>query len=211
MSLLYDGSVRIFRTFCGSDGNNAYLLVCPETLESIIIDAPLSPEGLLEDAQDTTVVAVLITHRHQDHWEGLPTIKSQIAAPIGMHALDSTDIPFSPDFAIDDRSVVRAGSIQLVVQHTPGHTPGSVCFWHEGHLFTGDTLYSGGPGESRGPEATIEILGSITQKLYTLPDDTLVYPGHGHHSVLAVPKREYSIYRSEYPEVFPSIPAARGD
>jgi len=208
VSLLYDGSIRIYRTFCGSDGNNAYLLVCPDTLESIIIDAPLSPEGLLEDADGTSVKAVLITHRHQDHWEGLNVIKAHTDAPVAVHERDAEGIPFRPDFVLTDGLVVRAGSIGLRTIHTPGHTPGSVCFWVQGHLFTGDTLYSGGPGESWGPEATAEILLSITQNLYTLPDDVLLYPGHGHHSVLAVPKREYAIYRREHPSLFPGIPGS---
>ena len=135
-------------------------------------------------------------------------IKAHTAAPVAVHERDAEDVPFRPDFVLRDGLVVRAGSIGLRTIHTPGHTPGSVCFWFQGHLFTGDTLYSGGPGESRGPEATAEILLSITRNLYTLPDDVLLYPGHGHHSVLGVPKREYAIYRREYPDVFPDIPGS---
>ena len=70
MALIYDKEVRIYRTLCGSDNNNTYLIVCPVTMESIIIDAPLDPGGLLQEARDTQVKLVLITHRHKDHWEG---------------------------------------------------------------------------------------------------------------------------------------------
>ena len=70
MALIYDKEVRIYRTLCGSDNNNAYLIVCPVTMESIIIDAPLDPGGLLQEARDTQVKLVLITHSHKDHWRG---------------------------------------------------------------------------------------------------------------------------------------------
>jgi glyoxylase-like metal-dependent hydrolase (beta-lactamase superfamily II) len=135
MTLLYGGDIRMYRTFCGADGNNAYLLggLCPWlTLESIIIDAPLHPEGVLGDTRDTTVMAVLITHQYEDHWEGLPAIKAHTGAPVGMHERDIAGVPFSPDFTVDDDAVVHADSIKLRIFHTSGHTLGSVCFWFPG-------------------------------------------------------------------------------
>ena len=71
MALIYDKEVKIYRTLCGSDNNNAYLMVCPVTMESVIVDAPLDPGRMLEEARGTQVKMILITHRHRDHWEGL--------------------------------------------------------------------------------------------------------------------------------------------
>ena len=206
MPLFYDKEVRVFRTLCGSDNNNAYLLVCPETGESIIIDAPLGPAELLEEAKGTQVKAILITHRHRDHLEGLKEIIDATKAPVGAHGEDASDMPVFPNVLLKDGDIIRAGTIELKVIHTPGHTPGSVCFLFGKHLFTGDTLYSGGPGESRGQEATHQILSSIREKLYVLPDDTLILPGHGHHSVLSVPKREYRVFAAQYPDLLPPLP-----
>lgn len=206
MSLIYDKEVRIFWTLCGSDNNNAYLLVCPQTGESIIIDAPLGPEKLLEGAEGTHVRAILITHKHRDHVEGLKKITAATGAPVGIHAEDAIDIPATPDFLLKDGEIIRAGTLELKVIHTPGHTPGSVCFLVGKHLFTGDSLYVQWLGESRGAEATRQIISSVTEKLYVLPDDTVILPGHGPGSILGMVKQRYRIIAAEYPQYFPPIP-----
>ncbi|MBI2856198.1 MAG: MBL fold metallo-hydrolase [Chloroflexi bacterium] len=206
MSLLYDKEVRLYRTLCGSDGNNVYLVVCPQTGESIIIDAPLGPGELLEEAKNTQVKAILITHGHRDHLEGLKEITDATGAPVGAHGEDAADMPISPDFLLRDGDVVRAGTIELKVIHTPGHTPGSVCFLIGKILFTGDTLYFQGPGESRGVEATQQIFKSITEKLYVLPDDIVFLPGHGRESILGAAKELYRSFVAQYPDLLPPIP-----
>ena len=206
MSLLYDEEIRVFRTFCGSDGNNAYLIVCPQTGESIIIDAPLGPGELLEEAKGTQVKAILITHRHLDHVEGLKEITDATSAPVWAHGEDAGEMPISPDYLLKDGDIIKAGTIELKVIHTPGHTPGSVCFLAGKHLFTGDTLYIQGPGESRGVEDTQQILKSITERLYALPDDTFFLPGHGQDSILGAAKELYRIFVAQYPDLLPPIP-----
>ena len=115
-------------------------------------------------------------------------------------------MPVTPDILVNDGDTIRAGTVGVRVIHTPGHTPGSVCYLAGNHLFTGDTLYSQGPGESKGVEATQQILTSITQKLLVLPDDTLLLPGHGKGSTLAVSKELYRGFFAQYPDLIPPIP-----
>ena len=202
---LEDKNIEIYRTLCGSDNNNAYLIVCSETRESVMIDAPLNPEAILEHAEETQVKAILITHRHKDHTEGLIEAVAKTSAPVFAHLADIDDIPADCN-PIEDGQKIRFGKNEIIAMHTPGHTPGSTCFLTRGYIFTGDTVYSGGPGESRGPEATIQILKNITEKIYILSDDIMVFPGHGHHSTLGIPKREYRIFQSEHPDILPPIP-----
>ena len=206
MNLLYDQEMRVYWTLCGSDGNNAYLIVCPETAESIIIDAPLNPEAIIEQAQGTHVRAILITHRHRDHVEGLGPIVEATGALVAAHADDADGMPSPPDILLADGDTLQAGSLEVKAIHIPGHTPGSTCYLAGNHLFTGDSLYAGGPGETRGPEATMQILEGITRKLLVLPEDTFVLPGHGQGANIAAARRLYRHWVEQYPDLLPPMP-----
>jgi glyoxylase-like metal-dependent hydrolase (beta-lactamase superfamily II) len=206
MALIYDGEVRAFWTLCGSDDNNAYVVVCPQTLESIIVDAPLDPGQLIADAEGTRVKAILITHRHRDHLEGLQDIVDATGALVGAHADDAAAMPIAPDFLLQHGETVTAGSIAMEVIHTPGHTPGSICLLAGRLLFTGDTLYAHAPGESRGFDATQQLITNIRERLLSLPDDTILLPGHGQSSSIAHAKALYRAQAAEYPDVLPPLP-----
>jgi glyoxylase-like metal-dependent hydrolase (beta-lactamase superfamily II) len=208
MELLYDKEFKVYWTLCGSDGNNAYLIVCPETNESIIIDAPLGPEDILKQARDTDVKAIFITHRHRDHVEGLKEIAEATGAHVAAHPEDAADMPVSPDILVIDGDTIRVGTVEVNVIHTPGHTAGSVCYLAGSYLFTGDTLYAEAPGESQGAEATRQILRSITEKLFILPDDTYILPGHGNGSSIKASKELYRGFAAQYPDLLPPIPDA---
>ena len=110
------------------------------------------------------------------------------------HSEDAAALPVSPNGLVKDGDVITVGTIELKVIHTPGHTPGSTCYLVGKHLFSGDTLFPGGPGRSRSPEAFQQTIKSITEKLYLLPDDTFLLPGHGENSILGVSKEEYQIF-----------------
>jgi glyoxylase-like metal-dependent hydrolase (beta-lactamase superfamily II) len=206
MPLIYEGDISAFWTLCGSDQNNAYLVVCPETGESIIVDAPLNPGQLLEEARGTRVKAVLITHRHRDHLEGLHDIVSATGAPVGAPPEDAPGMPVPPDFLVQDGDTITAGTVSMQVLHTPGHTPGFVCFLAGRLLFTGDTLYAHAPGESRGVEATQHLIQSITEKLLTLPGDMLLLPGHGQSSFIEAARALYRAQAAQDPDVLPPLP-----
>lgn len=206
MTLHYDGEVRIFKVKCGALDNNAYLVVDPETRESIIIDTPDEPEKVLHEAKGTQVKAILITHNHSDHLMGFQEIYSHTGSPVWIHPADAGALPDVPKHPMQDGEVLSLGMGTLQVIYTPGHTPGSTCYLVGKHLFSGDTLFPGGPGHSNSPESLQQIITSITGKLFPLPNETIVYPGHGDDTDLLTSIAEYRVFASK-----PHSPDLQGD
>lgn len=159
-------------------GNNVYVLECPETHDAFIVDGCFEPETILEETAGANVVAILQTHGHTDHVQALPALVERLRVPVYAHPGD--DYPVPVDRELTDGMLLDLGRRQVKVLHTPGHTPGGVCFHHGRHLVSGDTLFPGGPGNTWGDAAAFaQIIESIERKLFVLPDDTSVYPGHG--------------------------------
>lgn len=197
MALRYDGEVKITKVAnMSAMGNNGYIVACPDTNEGILIDTPGEPEKLLAEVGDTKIKAIIITHNHRDHLEGFQTITSNIDAPVGISPQDAHALPEKPDLDLSDGTVIKFGNQELKVLFTPGHTDGASCFLVGKHLFSGDTLFPGGPGKSRSPEALKTLLNSITSKLLVLPDDTAVYPGHGDDGSIGDTRRRYQEFAS---------------
>ena len=192
-----DGSITIHKIKCGPYDNNAYLLVCPQTNESVIIDTPAAPGKLIEAAKATNVQAILITHNHFDHIEGFTEVTSAIGARVGIGEADAHSLPKAADFFLKEGDEVRAGTVALKAIHTPGHTPGSTCLLVGSHLFTGDTLFPGGPGKTRTPENLKQIIESITSRLFVLGDNLSFYPGHGDDGDLKTANEEYGVFASK--------------
>ena len=196
MPVHFEGEVRINKINMGPYDNNGYILVCPETNEGIIIDTPAEPEKLLNEIGDVKIGHILITHNHQDHLLGFDEITSSVGAPVGMGANDASALPRPPELDLKDGDVIKFGNRELQVLATPGHTDGGVCLLVGKHLFSGDTLFPGGPGKTRSPEALQQIIASITSKLLVLSDDTVVYPGHGLDTTIGDARREYQGFAS---------------
>lgn len=194
--LYQDSSITIHKIKCGPYDNNAYLLVCPKTRESIIIDTPAEPGKLIEAAKGTRVKAILITHNHFDHIQGFEEVTSAIKAPTGIGEADAHALPRAAELLLRDGDEIKAGTITLKAISTPGHTPGSTCLTVAKHLFTGDTLFPGGPGRTRTPQNLTQIIQSITSKLFVLGDDVAIYPGHGSDTTIKAEKDNYSIFAS---------------
>ena len=207
MPLYYDGEVRINKIDMGSYGNNGYILVCPETNEGVIIDTPAEPEKLLNAIGDARIKNILITHNHQDHLVGFDEITRSVGAPVGIGTEDAGALPRPPEVNLKDGDVIPFGKREIQVLATPGHTDGGVCLLVGKHLFSGDTLFPGGPGKTRSPEAFRQLVDSITRKLLVLPDDTAVYPGHGDTTTIGAARQEYQAFasRPHPPDLFGEV------
>ena len=192
-----DDSIIIHKYECGNFGNNAYLVVCPQTNESIIIDTPGEPQAVIDAAKPTDVKAIIITHNHWDHLVGFEDVTSAIDAPVAIGEADAHALPTPPARLLRDGDEITAGTVTLRAIATPGHTPGSTCYTVGNVLFSGDTLFPGGPGKSGSPELFRQLIDSITTKLFTLGDDLAVYPGHGGDGDLKSSKEEYAVFASK--------------
>ena len=176
-----DTQAEIHRVVVGPMDNNVYVLRCKETGDAVLIDAANEHEMLLEMCSRLGVRKVLETHGHWDHIQAVPAVRDA-GYDVGVTEADSSMLP-SYDFVLGDESVVEVGRLRLHTILTPGHTPGSMCFRLEGSpvLFSGDTLFPGGPGNTKFPGGDFPtIIRSIEDRLFSpLSADTIVMPGHG--------------------------------
>ena len=192
-----DKEINIYKVKCAPYDNNAYLLVCPKTNESIIIDTPADHCKLIRAVRDSDVKAILITHNHSDHIQGLTKVTSTIPSPVGIGEADAWALPKPPDRFLKDGDIITAGTIVLKALSTPGHTPGSTCFVVGKHLFSGDTLFPGGPGRSGSSQHLAQTIASITRKLFALGDVVVFHPGHGEDGDIKTAKEEYAVFESK--------------
>ena len=188
--------VRIDRLQLGPFDTNSYIVTCPLTGDSVLVDAPAEASEILKASKGTHPRYILITHNHGDHIGALSELKSKLRIPIGAHHLDAKGLPLRPDILLEDGGKVSYGDIDLKVLHTPGHTPGSLCFLVGKHLISGDTIFPGGPGGTKSPTDLKLIIESITHKIFVLPDDTTIYPGHGDSTLLRKEKEKFAIFSS---------------
>jgi glyoxylase-like metal-dependent hydrolase (beta-lactamase superfamily II) len=200
-------TVQIDRLKLGSFDTNSYILTCPLTGDSVLVDAPAEASEILKALKETNPKYILITHNHMDHLGALPEIKSKLKIPVGAHRMDAKGLPLRPEILLEDGEKVSYGNTSLKVLHTPGHTPGSLCFLMGKYLISGDTIFPGGPGKTKSPIDLKLIIESITRKIFVLPDDTAIYPGHGDSTLLRKEKEELSIFssRSHDPNLFGDV------
>ena len=191
-----DVCLQIDRLQLGPFNTNCYLLTCPMTGDSVWVDAPAEVSAILKASERTHPRYILITHNHGDHTGALSQLKSKIRVPIGVHRLDLKGLPLPADILLEDGERISCGNLTLTVLHTPGHTPGSLCFLVGKHLISGDTIFPGGPGKTNSPTDFERILESISRKILVLPDDTVIYPGHGDSTILRKEKEAFALFSS---------------
>lgn len=131
-----------------------------------------------------------------DHTGALGRLKEQLRIPVAAHTYDTKLLPIGVDILLHDGDEIWIGELILGVIHTPGHTPGSICFLTGRYLISGDTLFPGGPGKTGSPEDFRQIINSLTAKIFPLSDDTQVFPGHGEATILGDEKEAYRVFSS---------------
>ncbi len=182
-------ALTISKVSVGPMDNNAYLLRCTATGSQLLIDAANDAPVLLDLIGSAGLSTVVTTHQHGDHWQGLLAVLKATGANSVSHAADADGIP-DVDDTVADGDVVRVGDVSLEVIHLVGHTPGSICLLYRDpagtpHLFTGDSLFPGGPGRTTNPKDFGSLMNDLEAKVFgRLPDETWFYPGHGNDSTL---------------------------
>jgi glyoxylase-like metal-dependent hydrolase (beta-lactamase superfamily II) len=178
----------------GPYDNRVYLLRDPATGRGLLVDAAFEPDTILAAVADTPLVGVVVTHGHFDHVQALADLRRQTGVPAAMHAADVARYGLEVDRVVTGDETVEVGSLRVRLLHTPGHTPGGLSLVCGEALFSGDTLFPGGPGKTESPEAFEQVERSIRERLLTLPDSTVVYPGHGRPTTIGEARREYGVF-----------------
>ncbi len=189
MSFYEDARVAVHRLVTEPLENNVWIVVCRTTSEAVIIDAAGEPDRIIYAVKPYQPVAILTTHGHFDHVGAAPAVKNALQIPFRIHAKDEHLAQLAADEPLADNEEIAVGALRMTAVHTPGHTPGSTCFVlsaDEGDLlFSGDTLFPGGPGATRSKESSFEmIMKSLEQRLFTMTDETRILPGHGEDSTI---------------------------
>ncbi|MGH3382708.1 MAG: MBL fold metallo-hydrolase [Actinoallomurus sp.] len=183
--------LTITKLAVGPYDNNAYLLRCTATGEQVLIDAASEPDRLFGLIGDRPLSRVITTHRHQDHWGALTAVIDSTHARLVAHPDDAETLPLPVTEPVEQGGTVHVGRSELSVIHLRGHTPGSIALHYDDgdrrHLFTGDSLFPGGPGNTWGDAKLFtRLMDDLEERVFAiLPDETWVYPGHGKDTTLA--------------------------
>lgn len=197
MTILVDTpEIVIKRLVLGKWDTNAYVVTCAVTGETVLVDAPDNPAGIMAELKDTSLKYILMTHAHADHTGALPDLK-RMGVPLAVHSSDAALLPCTADILLEDGDAISIGRLDFRVIHTPGHTSGSLCFLAKGHMLCGDTIFPGGPGKTRSPDDFAAILTSIREKILNLPEETFLHPGHGESTTVKASRSEFSIFSAK--------------
>jgi glyoxylase-like metal-dependent hydrolase (beta-lactamase superfamily II) len=197
--------ITVTKLAVGPMDNNAYLLRCASTGEGLLIDAANEAPRLIELIGDTPVTWIVTTHRHFDHWQALAEVQAATHAAVVAHPDDAGELPVTVDDHVVDDDIIRFGDAAVSVIHLRGHTPGSValCYDAQGalasspHLFTGDSLFPGGPGKTTSPKDFTSLMDDLEARVFgKLPDATWVYPGHGNDTTLGTERPHLPEWRA---------------
>jgi glyoxylase-like metal-dependent hydrolase (beta-lactamase superfamily II) len=186
--------VRVTKLSVGPIDNNCYVLADTAAAVGLIVDAADDASRILDAVGDLRIATILTTHGHPDHWQALDEVARATGASVAYHEAERARIPIPADRLVEHNATLRFGAAAVTLRHTPGHTDGSMCTVLTGpaddrtaittHLFAGDTLFPGGPGKTQNAERFQQIMRSLREQLFVLPDDTWVYPGHGDDTTL---------------------------
>ena len=195
--------LRVTKVSVGTFDNNVYVLRCTATGTTVVVDGADEPERLLAEVGDGTLDAIVQTHGHWDHVRAIAAVRSATGAALLCHEGDAEMMPEPPTGLVADGDVLRVGEASLRAIHLAGHTPGGLALLYEGdperpHLFTGDSLFPGGPGNTQNdPDRFASLMGDLEAKVFgALPDSTWVYPGHGKDTTLGTERPSLPEWRA---------------
>lgn len=194
--IVNEKDIIIERLVLGPYETNCYIVVCVKTRDSLVIDAPADAPAIIERLANTSPKYILLTHDHFDHTGTMTSLRARLKAPLGCHIADSTQLKTPPEIILNEGDTIPFGALFIDVIHTPGHTPGSLCFKVGKYMFVGDTLFPGGPGRTETPEDFKRILESIQYRIFRRRDDTIVYPGHGDPTTIKKSKDEFAAFNA---------------
>jgi glyoxylase-like metal-dependent hydrolase (beta-lactamase superfamily II) len=196
--------LRVTKLAVGPYDNDVYLLRCTATGATLLVDGAAEPDRILAALGTDALVAIVQTHGHHDHVQALPDLVAATGAPVHCHEADVTMLPagVTPSFVADgDRLAIGDAAVTAI--HLAGHTPGGLALLYEGdperpHLFTGDSLFPGGPGNTgNDPARFARLMDDLEAKVFgPLPDQTWVYPGHGKDTTLGTERPSLPEWRA---------------
>ena len=178
---------------------NCYLLRCAATGQVAIVDPGADAELILDAVGDAQVCCILLTHAHVDHIGALDAVRQATGAKVGLHPADAEAFEVKADLSVVDGMQLEVGQGQVTVVHVPGHTPGSVCLRLDGRVVVGDAIFPGGPGYTPSPQALAQSLESLARTLFTWPDATELYPGHGGHTTVGAERTAFERFIAQEP------------
>jgi glyoxylase-like metal-dependent hydrolase (beta-lactamase superfamily II) len=194
-TIMEDEGLEVLRMEVGPFGNTVYLVRDRLRECCALIDAAAEGDSIVEVIGEDRLVAILQTHTHLDHIQALEVVRNRSGAPVCIHPLEPEAARLQPDILLGDDQRIVVGAHELEVLHTPGHTPGSVCFLLRPDIcFCGDTVFPGGPGKTSSPDAFRRIIQSLERKIYTLADNVRLLPGHGDGISVGDSRREYQAF-----------------
>jgi glyoxylase-like metal-dependent hydrolase (beta-lactamase superfamily II) len=196
-------ALTVTKVAVGEYDNNCYLLRCSRTGEQLLIDAANEPETLLGLVGERGLATIVTTHRHFDHVQALAPVVTATGATTVAHEADAGAIPVPTARVVRDGDEITVGDVRLRAIHLVGHSPGSIALLYDAgpagpHLFTGDCLFPGGPGNTQGdPDRFATLMAGLEEKVFgPLPDATWVYPGHGKDTTLGAERPQLHAWRA---------------
>jgi glyoxylase-like metal-dependent hydrolase (beta-lactamase superfamily II) len=195
----------IVKTSVGPMDNNAYLITCSASGETLLIDAANDADVLIDLVRSHApkVLLIVTSHQHFDHWQALEAVAAATGAPTAAHEIDAEALPVTPDRLLTGGDTIEVGELSFDVIHLRGHTPGSVALALDGaatggvpQLFTGDCLFPGGVGKTWQPGDFEQLISDVTTRVFDrFGDDTVVYPGHGDDTTLGAERPHLAEWR----------------
>jgi hydroxyacylglutathione hydrolase len=190
----------------GEYRENCYLLVDGSSREGILVDPGDEAERILEWIGQTRVKQIILTHAHKDHLGAVTPLRVALHVPVGLHPADTglaAESGITADFDLIDGENLPLGDPKFRIAHIPGHTPGSIALFSGPTAIVGDVIFPGGPGHTNSPQELMQSLDSLRRIVFTWPDDTRLYPGHGPSTTVGAerPGFEALIHRDLPPDL----------